>query len=223
MNGIERACYPVFSLQGNTFSKIWYSIFMTATEILEVNGDFRKSPLLTVVKKLDSVLSDRKIPYTVIGGLGVVRNGAVRTTVDVDILISEENWTKFRELKGLNADFEVHEDWARDRALKIDVDVIFSGNSWDMLVPYPSPEAVREWDGALSGWFIGLFPLLEIKTAVYVKKREEDGQEIAAKDLSDIVALIQNNRAKIDEASVTSNIHPKVLPELLRIYRAITK
>lgn len=213
----------LFYLGTTLYLKIWYSVLMTAEEILEDNGDFRKSPLLAVVKKLDSVFSDREIPYTVIGGLGVVRNGAVRTTVDVDILISEESWHELSVSEALNADFEIHGDWARDRALKIDVDAVFSGDSWEMIVPYPPPEEVREWDEVLSGWFIGLFPLLELKTAVYVKKREEDGPEIAAKDLADIVALIQNNRGRINKASITSSIHPRVLPELLRIYRAITK
>ncbi len=61
---------------------------MTAKEVLNLNGDFRRSPLLDTLHRIDSYLSSKKISYAVVGGMAVVRNGARRTTIDLDILLA---------------------------------------------------------------------------------------------------------------------------------------
>ncbi len=59
--------------------------------------------------------------------------------------------------------------------------------------------------------------LLELKCAVYLSKREHEGMEMAAKDLADVVHLIQANRGRIDEPLLSST-HPSVRSELHRIW-----
>jgi hypothetical protein len=57
---------------------------------------------------------------------------------------------------------------------------------------------------------------------VCMKKREEDGIEIAAKGLGDIVALMENNSDLVDEELVES-IHPAVREETHAIADAILR
>ncbi len=64
---------------------------MTAREILILNGDFTTSPLLDTLHRLDACFIDNNIPYAVIGGLAVIRNGAVRTTIGIDVLIGKKD------------------------------------------------------------------------------------------------------------------------------------
>ena len=64
---------------------------MTAKDLLELNGDFRSSPLLDTVRRLHRLFTENRIPYAVIGGLAVIRNGAVRTTIAVDLLVRKQD------------------------------------------------------------------------------------------------------------------------------------
>ncbi len=187
---------------------------MTASEIFRRNGDFKDSPLITTIRRLHELFIDLDIPYAVIGGMAVVRNGAVRTTVDVDILTTRGGWNKVRvhNPRGL----EVFSDHAVDTETGVDIDVLFPGDDWAMKIPLPDPGEIGELDPLLGGYFSDLFHLIEIKTAVFIKKRDEDGIEVAAKDLADIVALTENNAERITEHFIQS-LHPEVREEYRRI------
>jgi hypothetical protein len=187
---------------------------MTAEEIFRKNGNFENSPLIRTVRNFHDLSQDLDIPYAVIGGMAVVRNGAVRTTVDVDILTTPEGWNRIVDHppRGL----EVFSDHAVDIETGVDIDVLFPGDDWEMKIPLPDPEEIRELDPSLGGYFCGLRYLLEIKTAVFVKKRDEDGIEIAAKDLADLVALTENNTDVITGEFIEL-IHPAVREEYRRI------
>lgn len=162
---------------------------MTAREILILNGDFTTSPLLETLHRLDSYFRALGISYAVIGGLAVVRNGARRTTIDIDILIGKDDWYRISENP---PDFlEVGSDFGKDRDNKVDIEILFSGNKGEMEIELPNPEDIGERDENLGGVFAGLIPLLVIKCAVYRKKLREDGIEIAAKDLYDLTELLK--------------------------------
>ncbi len=195
---------------------------MTPKEILNLNGDFKQSPLLDTLHRLDALFTESDIPYAVIGGLAVIRNGAHRTTMDIDILIKSDDWDTIRKKQ---PDFlEVKPDSARDRINQVDIDILFPGNEWDMEVPLPNPEEISERDENLSGMFAALVPLLMIKCAVYRKKLIEDGIEIAAKDLYDLSELLKIRGAELTEddygtmpesiASTLKGIYSKVKPKL---------
>jgi hypothetical protein len=164
---------------------------MTAASLLRQNGNFKESPLLETVKKIHRLMSRPDLSYAVIGGLAVIRNGAARTTMDVDILTRRDDWVKLQGYAEERLILEL--DSGVDRETGVDIDVIFPGDDWEMVIPMPDPEDVKEYDTELGAFFISLPRLLELKTAVFMKKREEDGIEIAAKDLADVVALTQNN------------------------------
>jgi hypothetical protein len=162
---------------------------------LRRNGDFQESPLLATVRRIHRVFSSMQIPYAVIGGMAVLKNGAARTTIDVDILVDKDCWNRLREIPPEEYDFQT--DFAVDLSTGIEIDVLFPGDEWEMVISMPEPEEIREYDEGLEAYFIDLLHLLEMKTAVFIKKRDEDGLEIAAKDLADIVALTEKNAAQI--------------------------
>lgn len=183
----------------------------------------RESPLIEVMQELHSLLSQYDIPYAIIGGMAVVRSGATRTTQDIDILVTREGWLTVREvLQNHFSGFEIAGDHAREKRYGIEIDILFPGNEWEMVIPLPNPQAVREFDPDFNVWFIDLMHLLELKTAVYLKKREEDGIEVAAKDLADIVALIEANRDSVSIERIQS-LAPAVRETLTEIVRNVNK
>lgn len=159
------------------------------------------------------------LSYAVIGGMAVIRNGAARTTMDVDILTHRKDWERFKSLP--EEVFKVEFDSAFDPDTEVDIDVIFPGDEWEMVIPVPDPDDVKEYDSELGAFFIDLPHLIELKTAVFMKKREEDGIEIAAKDLADVVALTQNNGQHITEKFI-QNLHPAIRGEYRQIVENIS-
>jgi hypothetical protein len=193
---------------------------MTAKDLLEMNGDFRHSPLLDSARKLHRLLTPKAIPYVIIGGLSVIRNGAVRTTQDVDVLVRKQDWPEIR--KSLKGDFATGIDNAVDRSNKVQVDFLFAGDDWDMIMPLPDPIQVSEFDQTMQANFLSLAGILELKTAVYLQKKRDEGIEIAAKDLADVVELLRNNQDRLS-ARLFDDLHPVIRKELERILRKIRK
>ena len=187
---------------------------MTAKELLEMNGDFSRSPLTDSLRRIHRLFEENSVSYAIIGGLAVVRSGAARTTDDIDVLTSREGWATIQEADP--AGFDTRADYAVDRANDVNVDIVFSGTEWEMVIPLGEAEALREYDDEFGCWFIDLCHLIELKTAVFLKKKLDDGIEIAAKDLSDVVALIEKNLELVTDEFL-SGMHPEIQPEVKRI------
>ena len=111
---------------------------------------------------------------------------------------------------------------AVDVATGVPIDVLFPGDDWDMMIPLPAPDAVSEFDQQLGARFMGLGPLIELKCAVYLAKRRDDGIEVAAKDLSDVAELIRHNDGLVDEAML-ERFHPRIGREVARIARRVRR
>jgi hypothetical protein len=193
---------------------------VTAREILSANGDLGPdAPIMATLRRLHELLTGRGIAYCVIGGVAVVRNGAKRTTHDIDILVDRRGWESLRDAGG---SFSVGAESARDEQTGIPVDALFPGDEWKMAIELPRPESIAEFDAGLGACFASLGALLAIKTAVYLKKREEDGEELAAKDLADIVSLVQaHGRDRIRE--VVGSVPEAVRAELRRIAERVLR
>ena len=73
---------------------------MTAAKALQLNGNMQDSPLMEVVRRFHALSISRELPYCVIGGMAVIRNGYARTTMDVDILTYRKNWQKLLPIQG---------------------------------------------------------------------------------------------------------------------------
>ncbi len=194
---------------------------MAPEEVLELNGDFKTSPLLDTVRRIHAAFSSLKESYVVVGGLAVLRNGAPRTTIDVDILVTKEGWDRFRRAspEGFSS---IESDSAVDERNNVAIDVLFSGDDWDMVIPLPDPEAAAEYDAGLGGNFLSLLACLELKTAVFLQKEKEYGRELAAKDVADVTALLQANEGRIEENEL-KKLHPAVYRELHAIREKLKK
>jgi len=191
---------------------------MTPRELLERNGDFRTSPLMRAARKIHGLLAAHGVDYVIIGGMSVIRNGAVRTTQDIDVLIRKDQWPQTREL--LSASFLVQGETAVDRESGVPVDFLFAGNHWDMIVPLPDPAQTAEYDADLEANFLSLSAILELKTAVFLQKKRDEGIEVAAKDLADVVQLLERNRERLSPG-LLEKIHPRIRKELAGIQRRL--
>ncbi len=191
---------------------------MTAKDLLNLNGDFRSSPLLDTARKLHRLLTQQDIAYVIIGGLSVIHNHAVRTTQDVDLLVRKEDWSRIRE--ALAGGFTVQVDSAVDRDTNVQVDILFAGDDWDMIVPLPDPLEVLEYDSILEANFLTLQANLELKTATYLQKKRDEGIEIAAKDLADVVELLKNNQENLSP-ELFAGFQPRIRRELKRLRKKI--
>ncbi|MBN2444426.1 MAG: hypothetical protein JXJ04_23890 [Spirochaetales bacterium] len=192
-----------------------YKRDMSPEEILNINGNFKKSPLLGVIKKLHKAFSEKNIPYAVVGGMAVIRNGGFRTTHDIDILTTRTGWAEVR--KSLEGEFKTQADSAEDKISGIPVDVLFPGEDWDMVIPLPGPDTVCEFDEELGAYFISLKKLIELKTAVYLGKVKEDGPELAAKDMADVVMLLSNNLDTLTPGDF-EGYHPEIKIVVQKVY-----
>ncbi len=192
---------------------------MTAKEVLNLNGDFRQSPLLDTLHRIDSYLSSKEISYAVVGGMAVVRNGAHRTTIDLDILLAEDDWGRISDNP---PDFlEISGDSARDRINQVDIDILHPGDEWEMEIELPRPEEIGERDTILGGVFAGLVPLLTIKCAVNRKKLKEDGIEVASKDLYDLTELLKARGSELTESDFKT-MPPAIATALKDIRRKVS-
>lgn len=168
---------------------------------------------MQTVRRLHVACERLGVDYCIVGGLAVVRNGAPRTTVDVDLLIAEPDWRRLCESEpALQAEL----DSAIDRHTGVTIDALFPGDEREMEIPLPPPREIAEFDAELGGRFAGLRAMLEIKAAVYRAKRRTDGEAIAAKDLSDIVSLTQHHGPEVVRR-LAAQSPPVIAEELIRI------
>ena len=188
---------------------------MTATQILKLNGNMRDSPLMEVVRRFHALSSSRELPYCVIGGMAVVRNGYQRTTVDVDILTFKEAWRKLLPLVGEISSQGIGN--CADSETGVSIDIFFADEDWEMPIPMPDPRKVGEYDEELGARFIGLHDLVQLKMAVHLSKLRESGIEVAAKDLGDVYELISRNLAKFS-AEVIQAYAPAVRKRCMKTF-----
>ena len=187
---------------------------MTAEELLKLNGDAQGSPLLDTLGRIHDVFSSRGIAYAAVGGIAVIAHGGHRTTHDIDILTTRKGWEELRRDRPER--FECRMDSAVDRANGVPIDVLFSGDAWDMVIPLPDPAGCSVFLADLGANVMDLLHILELKTAVYMARSRTEGRELASKDLADVVSLIQANRSRITR-DLLEAMHPRVRRRVRRI------
>jgi hypothetical protein len=174
---------------------------MTAAEALRLNGDMKRdSPLMEAIRRFHALSVSRGFPYCIIGGAAVIRNGYPRTTVDVDVLTLKSEWKKVLPLEG-----EIHSDGAdacTDVKTGLKIDIRFSEDDWGMPIAMPDPRRASEFDEGLGGRFTTLHDLVQLKTAVYLAKLRENGEDVASKDRSDVFELIRRNLARFSQETL---------------------
>jgi hypothetical protein len=191
---------------------------MTAERLLRMNGDLKDpggSELMDVVRRFHELCHSRGIPYCVVGGMAVIRNGAVRTTADIDVLTLKKEWTRILPLDGEITDRGI--DSCIDTRTGITVDILFADDDWGMVIEMPDPRVAGEYDEAIGARFIGLHDLVQLKMAVHLSKLKEFGPATAAKDLADVRELIGNNLHRFT-GDAFAGYHPAVRAQCTAVY-----
>lgn len=193
---------------------------MTAARILQLNGNLHDSEMMEIVRRFHALSSSRGLPYCVIGGMAVIRNGYPRTTADVDVLTLKGDWRKMLPLEGEISASGL--DDCVDAKTGVTIDILFADEDWQMPMGMPDPRKVGEYDKELKANFIGLHDLVQLKTAVYLSKLREDGPEVAAKDLGDVYELMRRNIAKFSK-EVFQTYHPGVRKQCEKTFDAAVR
>jgi hypothetical protein len=191
---------------------------MSPEELLTLNDGLKDSPLFIALRRFHRFAAEKAIPYCVIGGIAVIRNGAPRTTIDIDILTRRADLENGLPLpdgfnqKGPDAWF--------DSVTGADFDLIFAEDDWG--TPFPDPRTAGEYDAELGAVFLGLHALIQLKAFVYLVKLREDGKAVAAKDLGDVAALIRGNLGALSIGSF-KGYDPRVKGVCVDAYEEVKK
>jgi hypothetical protein len=118
-------------------------------DVLILADDFfvKKGIVFETMRRLAQRLDAEGIPYAVIGGMALAAHGYVRMTLDVDILLTPDGLTLFREKllgRGYVLDFPGAEKSFRDTDSNVKIEVItageFPGDGLPKPVAFPDPE-----------------------------------------------------------------------------------
>jgi hypothetical protein len=150
------------------------------------------------LRRVAARLTELNIPYAVVGGLAVSAHGLMRTTEDVDILLSPEGLTRVHEaLEGLgyvppfpgSKQLRDVEDGVRIEFL---ISGQYPGDGKPKPVAFPDPDSVSiEKDGIR---YVNLPKLIELKLASAMTGAAR------SKDYGDVEALINALTLPVDFA-----------------------
>jgi len=152
------------------------------------------------LQKISHKLDELGIPYAIAGGMALVAHGYDRTTVDVDVLVTEQGLKKLHEaLDGLGyvPPFEGSKQ-LRDTETNVRIEFLvagqFPGDGKPKPVTFPNPATASvEIDGIR---YLGLPQLVELKLASGLT-----GGVARLKDFADVVALIETLKLPADFSS----------------------
>lgn len=196
---------------------------MTAERLLRMNGDMKDpggSELMDVVRRFHELCQSRGIPYCVVGGMAVIRSGAVRTTADIDVLTLKKQWNSVLPLAGEISNQGV--DSCIDTRTGITIDILFAEDDWGMVIDMPDPRVAGEYDEAIGARFLGLHDLVQMKMAVHLSKLKEFGPATAAKDLADVRELIGNNLHRFTGDAFAA-YHPAVRVPCIAVFDEVRR
>jgi Uncharacterised nucleotidyltransferase len=151
-----------------------------------------ESEVQKTLVRITSKLDELKIPYVVVGGMALVAHGYNRTTVDVDLLVTEDGLRRVHEaLDGLGylPPFQGSKH-LRDTGTSVRVEFLvsggFPGDGKPKPVAFPEPLAAEPIvkDGVR---YIGIAKLIELKLASGMT-----GGVGRLKDLADVVELARS-------------------------------
>ena len=148
-----------------------------------------EGPVHRSLAKIAQKLEQLGVPYAVAGGLALVAHGYDRTTVGVDILVDSTGLQATHDaLEGLGyvAPFPGSKQ-LRDTETSVRIEFLvtgqYPGDGKPKPVPFPDPRDVAVEIGGIK--YIGLPTLIELKLASGMSN------ELRAKDIGDVIALIQ--------------------------------
>lgn len=169
----------------------------------------------TALFKLLAILDEERIPYAVIGGLALNEYGHHRATVDVDIILREDDLQKFKERHVGRGYAERVAGTGKliDTELNVKVDVLsagrFPGDGKPKPIAFPDPAVT-----AIRGRRFALLPLPK-----FVELKLASGMTAPHRlhDLADVLDLIRS--AKLP-AAFADELHPYAREKFRELWQA---
>jgi hypothetical protein len=189
------------------------------TRVFREVGEFfeSRSPVHRAAAALADRLDALGIPFAVTGGLALGGHGYVRATDDIDIVVREEGWRRFKDRHvGLGYTEAFHGSKAvRDTENGVRIDVLytggFPGDGRPKPVAFPDP-ADRAVIAATKPWpVVTLETLIELKIA--------SGMTALGRQLRDFADVVELIRANALPESFAESLDPYVRADFLRLHR----
>jgi len=142
--------------------------------------------------RIAAVLDEMGIPYALVGGLAVMAHGHLRSTTDVDLLMTAEGLKRFKERwLGLGwVDVFNGSKNMRDAVNNVKVEILltgdYPGDGLPKPVAFPDPARVSINLGGIAT--LDLPTLIELKLASAMTAPDRLG------DYADVISLIRANR-----------------------------
>jgi hypothetical protein len=176
-----------------------------------------QSPIHETARRLARALDELHVPFVVVGAMAVNAHGHLRTTGDVDVLLTREGLEAFKRQwldRGWVEKFPGSKG-LRDAVTNVPVDVLlageFPGDGAPKPVVFPDP-ARAEVERSPSGFpVLALRPLLELKLASGMTAPHRP------RDLDDAIQLIRRNGLPRDYAG---QLDPWVREKFLELWQA---
>ncbi|MBX3466880.1 MAG: hypothetical protein KF878_08275 [Planctomycetes bacterium] len=182
-------------------------------------GDFfgRRSPVHLAAEALARRLGELQAPFVVTGGFALGGYGYERMTDDIDIVVREQDWRRFKErwvglgyrekFQGSKAVIDTEND------VKIPVLFVggFPGDGKPKPVAFPDPTDAEVVVAS------GAFPVVSLEMLIQLKiasGKTAPGRQL--RDYGDVVELIRCNTLS---ASFAERLDPYVREEFLHLHR----
>ena len=176
----------------------------------------RDDPVHQSLRRITDKLSELGIPYAVAGGMSLVAHGYDRTTVDVDILLSEAGLQRVHaELEGLGyvPPFAGSKN-LRDTTSGVRIEFLiagqFPGDGKPKPVAFPDPAEASVDIGGVR--YLRLEKLVELKLASGMTAAHR------LKDLADVQELV---RALSSPRHFGNQLNPYVQPKFFELWDAV--
>ena len=153
----------------------------------------RRSPIHAAAERIGKALAELEIPFAVAGALAANAHGHVRTTEDVDILLTREGLEKFKAHwlgRGWVEKFPGSRGMT-DTVAGVDIDVLITGEypgdgkPKPVAFPDPSGVVVPDADG---------IPILALAALIELKLASGMSAPHRIQDLADVLQLVRANR-----------------------------
>lgn len=186
--------------------------------VLERAGEFfmGQSPIQLAARRIAQTLADMKIPFAVAGALAANVHGHVRTTEDVDLLMTPDGLAAFKSLwlgRGWVEKFPGSKG-LRDTVHGVKIDVLltgdFPGDGKPKPVAFPHPSAASEPDAA------GI-PILSLPVLIELKLASGMTAPHRPRDLDDVIQLIRVNHLDLAYAA---RLNPYVQAKYRELWQA---
>lgn len=175
-----------------------------------------RDPVHQALQQIAKRLAEAEIPYAIAGGMALVAHGYLRTTVDVNVLVTREGLdAAHRTLLGLGyRPLHPGGRQLRDVEQRVHIDFVvtgeFPGDGRPKPVSFPDPSTnSTQIDGV---FYLGLVPLIELKLA---SGMTNPGR---LKDLADVQELI---RARDLPREMAADLSAYVRAKYVELWEAV--